>query len=113
MSNPINRQKHSVVHVRGCNYLLEDLLIEDGETVETLMWNPIHYATYYGHLHILTYIVSELKINIGITVLKPAAESEKDPTNLATFPEDRIILLLIAIERNNFEVLDYLLNALC
>ena len=48
-----------------------------------------------------------------MSVLKPAAESEKDPTNLVTFPEDRIILLLIAIERGNFDVLEYLLNALC
>ena len=48
-----------------------------------------------------------------MTVFKPAAESEKDPTNLVTFPEDRIILLLIAIEKSNFEVLEYLLNALC
>lgn len=44
------------------------------------MWNPLHFAVYYGHLLIVKYIFS-LGINIGLSVLKPPAESEKDPTN--------------------------------
>jgi ankyrin repeat protein len=76
------------------------------------MWNPIHYATYYDHLHIIRYIIEDLGANVGVTVPKHSAESEKDPTNSVNFPEDRIYLLLIAIERNNLKVLEYLLNAL-
>lgn len=43
---------------------------------------------------------------------KHSAESEKEPTNSVSFPEDRILVLIIAIDRNNLKVLDYLLNAL-
>ncbi len=112
MSDKNTNIKNSVVHIRGSNYVIEDLTIEDGDQIETLMWNPIHYAVYYNHVDIIKYIVEELGVNIGLTVPKPAAESEKDPTNSVSFPEDRIILLLIAIDRNNYQVLEYLLNAL-
>jgi ankyrin repeat protein len=44
------------------------------------MWNPIHFAVYYGHLPIVKYIIS-LGINVGLSVHKSPAESEKDPTN--------------------------------
>jgi hypothetical protein len=72
------------------------------------MWNPLHFAVYYNHLHIVKYIVEVLKVNIGLTCHKPAAESEKDPTNSLSFKEDKIILLLIAFKHH--EVLKYLLS---
>ncbi len=101
-----------MVHIRGSNLIVEDLSIEDGDPIETLMWNPVHYATYYDHLHILKYIIGDLQINIGLTVPKHSAESEKEPTNSVSFPEDRIFVLQIAVDRNNLKVLEYLLNAL-
>ena len=76
------------------------------------MWNPVHFAVYYDHLHIIRYIIEELKVNVGLTVRKHSAESEKDPTNSVSFPEDRILLLLIAVDRNHLKILEYLLNAL-
>ena len=84
---------NSVAQIRGSNFVIEDLSIEGGEPIETLMWNPVHYATYYDHLHILKYIIGDLKVNIGLTVPKHSAESEKEPTNSVSFPEDRIFII--------------------
>ena len=103
---------NSVVQIRGSNFIIEDLQIEEGNHIETLMWNPVHFAVYYDHLHIIRYIIEELKVNVGLTVRKHSAESEKDPTNSVSFPEDRILLLLIAVDRNHLKILEYLLNAL-
>lgn len=36
-----------VVHIRGVNELVSDLLYEE-EGIETVMWNPLHFAVYYG-----------------------------------------------------------------
>jgi hypothetical protein len=52
----------------------------DEEPVETLMWNPFHFAVYFNRLSILKHIIS-MKVNVGLTSQKPGAESEKDPTN--------------------------------
>lgn len=75
------------------------------------MWNPLHFAVYYNHLPITKYIIG-LDINVGITAPKASAVSEKDPTNSVSFPEDKIILLLIAVGRKNTEILKYLLDDL-
>jgi hypothetical protein len=32
----------------------------EDEIVETLMWNPIHYAVYFGTLQVLKYLVEEV-----------------------------------------------------
>jgi hypothetical protein len=77
MSLECNKLKGSVVHIRGHNIIVPD---SDGSQIETLMWNPLHFAVYYGHLSIVKFIIS-LGINIGLSALKPPAESEKDPTN--------------------------------
>jgi hypothetical protein len=76
------------------------------------MWNPLHFAVYYNQLAIVKHIVN-MGVNLGITSQKPAAESEKDPTNSLSFPEDKIMVLLIALNRNLPEMLTYLLNDLC
>ena len=87
-------------------------LVEDGLVIETLMWNPLHFAVYYGHLEIIKFIIANLNVNIGLSAHKPNSESEKDPTNSVSFPEDKILLLLMAVAKNHTEVLKYLLNNL-
>lgn len=73
-----------MVHIRGHNIVLEDLDLIDEEPIETLMWNPLHFAVYYNHLDIVKHIIS-MNVNIGLTSQKPGAESEKDPTNSLSF----------------------------
>lgn len=87
-------------------------MIED-EAIETLMWNPLHFAVYYNHIHIVKHIIETLGVNIGLTAHKPNGESEKDPTNSIKFAEDKIILLLIAMNKRHIESLKYLLDELC
>lgn len=47
-----------------------------------------------------------------VTAPKPLAESERDPTNSVNFPEDKILLLLLAFDRRNSKILGYLLDKL-
>lgn len=35
-----------IVGIRGLNLVIEDIDFEQGP-VETLMWNPLHFAVYY------------------------------------------------------------------
>lgn len=101
-----------IVHIRGENYVITDPLFSEEEEIETAMWNPLHHAVYHQRLSIVKYFVSQLKINISITAPKAHGESEKDPTNSVNFPEDKIILLLIAKAKRDGPMLEYLLNEL-
>ena len=76
------------------------------------MWNPLHFAVFNNHLDIVRYFLSDLKISIKTIGPKAMYENEKDPTNLDTFPEDKILLLLLAVEQRNKEMLQYLLDQL-
>jgi len=49
---------------------------------------------------------------VSITAPKAHGESEKDPTNSVNFPEDKIILLIIAKVKRDGPMLEYLLNEL-
>ena len=53
-----------------------------------------------------------MQINVTITLPKTHAESEKDPTNHVKFPEDKIMLLMIAYCNQDEKMLEYLLNKL-
>ena len=53
-----------------------------------------------------------LKVYICVTAPKSLGESEKDPTNSVNFPEDKILLLLLAYDRKNAKILSYLLEKL-
>jgi hypothetical protein len=76
------------------------------------MWNPLHYAVYFNQMELVKYFVQTLKINICVTAPKPLAESEKDPTNSVNFPEDKLLLLMLAYDRRNPKILSYLLEKL-
>ena len=41
-----------VVHIRGVSLVVSDLPYEE-EEIDTLMWNPLHYAVYHGQLEIV------------------------------------------------------------
>lgn len=47
------------MHIRGVNHLVSDLLYEE-EGIETVMWNPLHFAVYHGQLDIVKYLVEDL-----------------------------------------------------
>jgi hypothetical protein len=36
-----------IVGIRGLNLVIDDIRLESEPTVETLMWNPLHFAVYY------------------------------------------------------------------
>ena len=102
-----------IVNIRGANFYYEDLNDDENEEMETHMWNPLHFAVYHQHLHIIKYFVQDLKVNIAITAPNAIAESEKDPTNsVKQFQEDKILLLLLAFTKRNAEIISYLLNEL-
>jgi hypothetical protein len=46
-----NSAPSSIVHIRGHNMLAE--LNLDDEPMETLMWNPLHFAVYLGNLEMV------------------------------------------------------------
>ena len=57
------------------------------------MWNPLHFAVYKGHLEIVKYLIEQIGCNLAATAPKSNPESEKDPTNSVSFPEDKFFLL--------------------
>lgn len=104
-------QATEVVHIRGVQNIISDLLYEE-DGIETVMWNPLHFAVYHGQLAIVKYLIEELKINLSVTAPKALGESEKDPTNSVNFPEDKIMLLLITYAKRDSAMLEYLLDEL-
>lgn len=51
-----------------------------------------------------------MKINIGLTAPKANAESEKDAVNTEKYHEDKLLVLLLAYDRRNSQILSYLLD---
>ena len=100
-----------VVHIRGVNHTLRDLPYDE-EEIQTVMWNPLHYAVYHKHLHIVKYLIEEVGVNVSITAPKAHSENEKDPTNSVNFPEDKIMLLLVAFAKRDGPMVEYLLDKL-
>lgn len=47
LGHQCNKVPNSVVHIRGHNIEIADLTLID-DVVETLMWNPLHFAVYYN-----------------------------------------------------------------
>ena len=58
---------------------------QSGEPVEmtkdTVMWNPLHFACYQGHLEVVKFISEELRVNISHTAPKAFASNEGDQVN--------------------------------
>jgi hypothetical protein len=69
-----------IVGIRGLNLFIEDLEFEQ-DTVETVMWNPMHFAVYYNNFELVKHFVSVMKVNANMTLPKANAESEKDSDN--------------------------------
>jgi ankyrin repeat protein len=65
------------------------------------MWNPLHFAVFYGNFDLVKFFIKDLKINMGVTAPKSTADSEKDPVNTEKYPDDKIMLLLLAYDRRN------------
>lgn len=91
--------------------MVAELKLEpDGET-STVMWNPLHFAVYYGHLPVLEYFIDELRITCPFLCLsKPPADNEEDIKNSLKYIEDKMYSLMIAYERNHMDVFKYLVN---
>lgn len=107
-----------VVGIRGLNLAIDDIEDQDivaagdGEqdSVCTLMWNPLHYAVYYQNTEILKYLIKDMKINLALTAPKAPAENEKESVNNDKYDEDKILVLLLANDRRNPQMLKYLLD---
>ena len=65
------------------------------------MWNPLHFAVFYGNFELVKFFLKDMKINIGLTAPKSTADNEKDPVNTEKYPEDKIMLLMLAYDRRN------------
>lgn len=99
LANPCNKVPGSVVHIRGFSMQVSD--IGQDEVVDTLMWNPLHFAVYYNQLSIAKFILTEMQANFGLTVQKCKSEFEKEPTNISLFADDKIIVLTMALSRGH------------
>ena len=102
-------QIREIVQIRGLYLSIEDMEHED-DPIDTIMWNPLHFAVYYGNFELVKFFISDLKVNIALTASKANAESEKDAVNTEKYPEDKIMLLLIAFDRQNRDIFWYLLH---
>lgn len=89
-----------IVEIRGLNLYIDDIRFES-EAIETLMWNPLHFAVYYSNYDLIKFFVKDMRINLGLTAPKANADSEKDAVNYDRYPEDKIMLLLLAYDRMN------------
>ena len=49
---------------------------------------------------------------MSVTAPKAHSENEKDPTNSVNFPEDKIMLLLVAFAKQDGPMVEYLLDHL-
>ncbi|CDW84307.1 UNKNOWN [Stylonychia lemnae] len=106
----IQEQKfNEIVGIRGLNLTIEDIEFENGQ-VETIMWNPLHFAIYYQNFELVQYFIKDLKINMGVTGPKSKADLEKDAFNIDRYPEDKIMSLLLAYDRRDQQILKYLLD---
>lgn len=74
------------------------------------MWNPLHFAVYYKNIDLVKFFISGLKVNIALTAPKSNSDSEKDACNTEKYPEDKIMLLLLAYDRRDGHILKYLLD---
>jgi ankyrin repeat protein len=95
-----NLKVREIVGIRGLNLVLEDINFENG-IVETLMWNPLHFAVYFQNLELVKYFIKDLRVNLGLTAPKSNAETEKDPVNTDRYPEDKLMTLLLAYDRKD------------
>lgn len=61
---------------------------------DTVMWNPMHFAVYNGHLEVLKVLSEQYKVNLAKTAPKPFAINEGDQVNdQGNFIEDLVFLL--------------------
>lgn len=88
-----------------------DLKFEKGGESSTLMWTPLHFATYFGKLSVLQYFIDELKISCPMLCLtKLPADNEEDISNSLKFIEDKTYALMLAFERNHMDIFKYLIE---
>ena len=105
------KNSQQIVQVRGLNLTLEQIQFEDGP-ISTRMWNPLHFAVFEEKMDTVKYFLSEIKVGVKITAPKALADKETEPTNSSQVPEDKILLLLLASEKRNTPMLEYLLEEL-
>lgn len=51
-----NGLEDEIVSVRGTSMIIKDLCF-DLEPIDTLMWNPLHYAVYFQHFELVKYFI--------------------------------------------------------
>lgn len=100
-----------IVCVRGLSLQINDIEYEE-DMIDTLMWNPLQFAVYHQNYDLVKYFISEMRVNVGLTGPKANADNEKDAVNTEKYPEDKIMLLLLAYDRRDTKVLSYLLDEL-
>lgn len=74
------------------------------------MWNPFHFAIYYSNFDLVKYFIKEMNVNISLSAPKAFAETEKDAINTEKYPEDKILGLLLAYDRQNPTIMKFLLD---
>jgi len=74
------------------------------------MWNPLHFAVYYQNVDLLRYLIKTMKVNLALTAPKAPAENERENVNSERYTEDKILILLLAYDRKNPQILKYLLD---
>lgn len=99
-----------IAGIRGLNLLIDDIRVESESPVDTVMWNPLYFAVYYQNYDLVRFLLKDLKINLGLSAPKANADTERDAVNNDRYPEDKIMLLLLAYDRRNPQILKFLLD---
>ena len=58
-----------IAGIRGLSMIIDDLDFEEAP-IDTLMWNPLHFAVYGGHIDIVKMFIEKLHINIGLRMMR-------------------------------------------
>lgn len=103
-------QPDTIVQIRGLSRMVEDFYDTDSlrdlksqgreldpqldVVKDTVMWNPLHYAVYQGHLEVVKFLKNEVKVNFGLTAPKHMAATEGEQVNdQEAFLEDVVMVL--------------------
>jgi hypothetical protein len=105
--------------------------LKDGTKImkSTKNWNPIHFATYYGSISILTYFFETLKVNPKIAMrlhegvdhfltsgslamIENAKMTGRDPLDLYDEISEELSCVFLSIEKKDLNMFNFLLNSM-
>lgn len=78
----------------------------------TKMWNPLLYAVVFRRLHMVKYLVEDIRVNAKLCLRDPAYSGEHSEVSPQYELRSKCFSVLIALYNNDIDMLSYLLNKL-